>query len=435
MQRYLSRWLYRFSGLHARLEALSRSQAVIEFTPDGRIRDANPYFLSIFGYSLDELRGQHHRLLVDPATAQSSEYAQFWNRLANGHHDAGQYKRYRRDGGELWVQATYNPVLDSHGRVRRIVKYGTDITRQRLMLADMEGKVNALGKSQAVIEFDLNGVILEANNAFLDAMGYRRDEIVGRHHRMFVDPADHDSENYRAFWQKLGQGAYDANVYKRFGKNGREVWIQASYNPIYDLNGKPFKVVKYATDITHRVECTHAVTGAVQEMTHVVQSNAEQAQRARMLSQEAADKTQESRVQLEDLVKRLASLSVQSKRISEITGMIDSISVQTNLLALNAAIEAARAGEHGRGFAVVAGEVRALSQNSAKAAREIADLIESSVAGITESGASARSVDALMADLNGSVQGVAAIMSEINESSRQQIGSVEAVSAAIRELT
>ncbi len=238
------------ADMQARLAAIDKIQAVIEFKLDGTILDANDNFLKTLGYALAEIQGKHHSMFAEPAYAGSSEYRAFWDKLARGEHDAGQYKRIAKGGREVWIQASYNPVFDAAGKPIKVVKFATDITDAKLRAADFEGQLNAVGKAQAVIEFKLDGTILNANDNFLKTLGYTLDEVKGKHHSMFADPAHAASHEYRAFWDKLGRGEYDAGQYKRFAKGGREIWIQASYNPIMDMNGKPFKVVKYAIDIT-----------------------------------------------------------------------------------------------------------------------------------------------------------------------------------------
>ena len=238
--------------LRGKIAALDKSQAVIEFTPDGRILTANENFLQTVGYSLDEIKGQHHGMFVDPAFRQSAEYRMFWERLGRGEYDAGQYKRVGKGGREIWLEASYNPILDTEGRPFKVVKYASNITEQKLRNAEFEGQLAAISKSQAVIEFTPDGKILNANENFLKTVGYSLDEIKGQHHGMFVDPAFRQSAEYRIFWERLGRGEYDAGQYKRVGKGGREIWLEASYNPILDADRKPFKVVKYAADITEQ---------------------------------------------------------------------------------------------------------------------------------------------------------------------------------------
>ncbi|MDQ7746103.1 PAS domain S-box protein [Hydrogenophaga pseudoflava] len=247
------------------VQAIGKSQAVIEFDLTGKVLTANDNFLRALGYTLDEIRGQHHSLFVDPAHAATPEYRMFWDKLGRGEYDAGQYKRIGKGGKEVWIQASYNPILDPAGKPVKVVKYATDITAQRLQAADWSGQIEAISKAQAVIEFDLTGRILGANDNFLGALGYSLAEIQGHHHSMFVDPVERAQPAYREFWERLGRGQFDAGRYRRLGKGGQEIWIQASYNPILDLNGKPFKVVKYATDVTAQVKAAEMLATVVEQ--------------------------------------------------------------------------------------------------------------------------------------------------------------------------
>jgi len=240
------------------IDAIHRLQAVIEFDLTGHIQHANEVFCKAMGYRLDEIRGRHHSMFVDAEYQSSDEYAAFWERLAAGLPEAGQFRRFGKGGKEVWIQASYNPIFDMNGKPFKVVKYAMDITADKLRQADHEGQLAAIGKAQAVIEFDLKGRILHANDNFCRALGYTLDELKGQHHRLFVEPSYRESAEYRAFWDRLGAGQYDAGQYKRIGKSGQEIWIQASYNPIFDMNGKPFKVVKYATDITEQVRAARA---------------------------------------------------------------------------------------------------------------------------------------------------------------------------------
>lgn len=234
----------------AKLEALDRVQAVIEFNMDGTIITANDNFLNAMGYTLDEIKGKHHSLFVEPGYLESTEYKVFWDTLKRGEYQSAEYKRFGKGGKEVWIQASYNPILDFDGEPFKVVKYATDVTSQKLLNANYAGQIEAIGKAQAVIEFNMDGTIITANDNFLNAVGYTLDEIKGKHHSLFVEPEYLESAEYKAFWGKLNRGEYETAEYKRFGKGGKEVWIQASYNPILDLNGNPFKVVKYATDVT-----------------------------------------------------------------------------------------------------------------------------------------------------------------------------------------
>src|SRR5262249_54166541 len=252
--------------LRGQIAAIGKSNAVIEFDLDGTILTANDNFLKTLDYTLEEVRGKHHSMFVDPAEVRSPEYRQFWEKLARGEFDAGRYKRIGKGGKEIWIQASYNAILDRSGRPFKVVKFATDITEQKMRDLDVEGQIAAINKAQAVIEFTLEGKILHANQNFLGAVGYTLDEIRGQHHSMFVDAAFRQSQEYRQFWDSLARGEFQSDQYKRVGKGGKPVWIQASYIPILDANGRPFKVVKYATDITSTmiaVQQTREVVDAV----------------------------------------------------------------------------------------------------------------------------------------------------------------------------
>ena len=235
-------------------QALDRVQAMIEFNLDGTVVSANKNFLRIFGYELDEIVGKHHRIFCDPSYVESGAYAEFWNMLGRGEYHAAEFKRLAKGGKEVWLRASYNPVLDKDGKPVRVVKFATDVTASKLQIAEFEGKVRAIERAQAVIEFELDGTVITANENFLHIFGYNLDEIVGKHHRIFCDPGYAESPEYTQFWQKLGRGEYDADEFKRINKDGAEVWLQASYNPIFDMEGRPLKVVKFASDITAEVQ-------------------------------------------------------------------------------------------------------------------------------------------------------------------------------------
>ena len=245
------------------IDAISRSQAVIEFDINGNILVANDNFLATVGYSLDEIQGKHHRIFVTKQERESEEYQAFWKKLAEGQFYSGEFHRIAKDGSDIWIQATYNPILDINGNAVKVVKYASNITEQKVKNAYFEGQLAAIGKSQAVIEFNMDGIIQHANENFLTTVGYTLDEIKGKHHSMFVDPAHRASPEYAAFWEALRSGTFSSGEYRRLGKNGKEIIIQATYNPILDHNGKPFRVVKFATDITGR-------TQAVDEIKHVI---------------------------------------------------------------------------------------------------------------------------------------------------------------------
>ncbi|WP_157125871.1 methyl-accepting chemotaxis protein [Pandoraea norimbergensis] len=249
----------RQAEFESKVRAIGVSQAVIEFQLDGTVLTANDNFLQALGYSLDEIKGQHHRMFCEPEYANSAAYRDFWARLNRGEFDTGEYKRIGKGGREIWIHASYNPVFDASGRPYKVVKFASDVTAQRRQTAEFEGKVRAMDLAQAVIEFNLDGTVITANDNFLKTLGYAFDDIKGKHHRMFCEPEYAASDTYREFWAKLNRGEFDSGRYKRIGRGGREVWIQATYNPILDMNGRPYKVVKFATDITQQVELEASV--------------------------------------------------------------------------------------------------------------------------------------------------------------------------------
>jgi methyl-accepting chemotaxis protein len=240
--------------LFAIYQALDRVQAIIEFDLDGTVISANENFLRIFDYELDEVVGQHHRMFCDPEYAESDAYAEFWNKLGRGEFHAEEFKRLAKGGREIWLQASYNPVFDDDGKPLRVVKFATDVTASKLQLAEFEGMIRAINRAQAVIEFELDGTVITANENFLRIFGYSLDEVVGKHHRIFCDSGYAESPEYARFWQKLARGEYEADEFKRLSKDGAEIWLQASYNPIFDIEGRPLKVVKFASDITVEVQ-------------------------------------------------------------------------------------------------------------------------------------------------------------------------------------
>jgi methyl-accepting chemotaxis protein len=250
------------------LQALSRAQAVIEFDLNGKILSANDTFCSLMGYTRSEIIGRQHSIFVEPAFAQSADYRSFWGRLGRGEFEADEFKRIAKGGREVWIQGVYNPVRNFAGRLVGVVKVATDITETKLRNAEFEAKLAAISRVQAVTEFTPDGKVITANDAFLAATGYRLDEIQGRSHSMFVDPAFAGSPEYAEFWRKLRAGEYVAAEFKRFGKSGREIWINASYNPIFGLDGRVTKVVKFATDVTERVRAVQAIGNGLEELAH-----------------------------------------------------------------------------------------------------------------------------------------------------------------------
>jgi methyl-accepting chemotaxis protein len=361
-----------------KISAIGRAQAVIEFNLDGTIITANENFLATVGYRLDEIQGKHHQMFVSPGERDSAAYREFWARLGRGEYEAAEYKRFGKGGKEVWILASYNPILDEAGKPFKVVKFASDITADKLKTANYAGQIEAIGKSQAVIEFSMDGQVLTANANFLDTLGYSLAEIQDKHHSMFVPSDQQDGEAYRAFWANLNRGEFQSGEYERVGKGGKQVWIQASYNPIRDLNGKPFKVVKYASDTTAQV-LARMRSEKVRGMMESVAAGAEELNTSVREISAAMSKSRDTALtaveQVESADQQAQRLSEAAESMSSIVQLIGDITGQINLLALNATIESARAGEAGRGFAVVASEVK----NLANQAKQATDKIEQEI--------------------------------------------------------
>ena len=427
------------------IEALSKSLAIIHFNLDGTIITANKNFLDAMGYSLEEVQGKHHKMFVDPVEVNSEEYAKFWESLRSGDAQSKQFKRFAKGRKEIWIQASYNPIIDGKGNVIQVVKYATDITKQKLQTANYEGQISAISKSQAIIEFNLDGTIITANKNFLDATGYSLEEIQGKHHKMFVDPVEANSEEYAKFWEDLRSGKFDARAYKRFAKGGKEIWIQASYNPILDMNDKPFKVVKYATDITKIVqtaeiadrtsENVHGVASAVEELvasTKEISSNMQSSQQA----------TQDIILAIQESNEGTSMLLSGMEQMGVITELIDDIANQINLLALNATIESARAGEAGKGFAVVASEVKNLASQTSGATEDITKKIEDIQSVSQRVSNSVKNIQQLINSVNenvsataGAVEEQASVTNEISKNTQSVASSVTEIAERIKSLS
>lgn len=550
------------------LDAVSKSLAMIQFTPEGVILDANENFLSAVGYRLDEVVGKHHRMFCDRQYAESPAYRQFWADLANGNSIVSEFRRITKSGKDLWISGSYNSVTDKHGKVIRVVKIANDITAEVARRAEIEiismvanetdnsviitdaaqniiyvnpgftkmtgytmdevlgrnpgavlqgplttpktkeeiraalrdkkpiyteilnyhkngdtywvslainpifnkqgqiekfisiqsnvsaikeraiidaSQIEAVGRSQAIIEFTMDGHVVTANKNFCDCLGYSLDEIVGRHHRLFVDPAEVNSPAYTAFWEKLRRGEYDSRVYKRIAKSGRVVWIQATYNAILDTVGRPCKVIKFATEVTNIIETggmaeqgvanAQSVAAAVEEMTASISEISKNMQ----LSKEAAmgilnDSTQSSTA--------AAQLGTSMKVMENVVQLINNIAGQVNLLALNATIEAARAGDAGKGFAVVAAEVKNLATQTTKATEDIARQIQE-VQSVSEKVAesiqtivtSANNVTQYIVGVASAIEEQSAVTQEISANTQRMSSSVSDIAQRIRQLS
>ncbi len=451
------------------LGAIDSSYAFIEFTTEGNILAANKNFLETTGYGLDEIKGRHHAMFVEPAQRESADYRKFWADLRDGRIQADTFKRITKSGREIWIQAVYAPVKDEKGRVQKIVKIATDITATKVDAINKSRQIDEINRTQAVIEFLADGTIVSANANFLATTGYTFDEIKGRHHSTFVDPTQRDSSDYRQFWLDLNAGRFQTAEYKRFGKGGREIWIQATYNPMFDATGKVARVVKYAIDITARKQAEASLKNTLAALTQSAQTLASASEELSSTSQTMSSNSEETAAQsggaasaaeqvsknvttvatsaeemsasVKEIAKNAAEaarvgsaavkvandtnhtvekLGESSTEIGKVIKVITSIAQQTNLLALNATIEAARAGEAGKGFAVGANEVKELAKQTADATEDISAKIE-----------------AIQGDTRGAVSAIAEIskvIARINDIQNTIASAVEEQSVTTNEI-
>jgi methyl-accepting chemotaxis protein len=385
--------------------------------------------------------GQHHRMFCEPEYAASLAYREFWEKLGKGEYDSNEYKRLSKDGRDVWIQASYNPILDAQGQTYKIVKFATDVTDTKVRTMEHEGKVNAINRAQGVIEFDLSGNILSANANFLDLVGYRMEELKNRHHSLFCEPEYVKTTPYREFWGALSSGKFFTGRFMRISKYGQNIWIQATYNPVFNAVGQPYKVVKFATDITAQVELEEAieaktqamdesVTRLMQAIDEVVKTTGDANDQARITQDEA----QRGSLTLSEASAAMDTIGKSAEDIQEIIEVISTIAGQTNMLAFNAAIEAARAGEHGLGFSVVADEVRKLAEKSSQATTKINKLIQETVRRINSGSEISRSAGSAFERIVAGVEKTNGAMTTIGAATQEQHHLAERVAELIGEL-
>lgn len=387
------------------LSAIESHVAVIEFSSTGEILTANTLFLAVVGYTLDEVIGSFHRIFCEPGLTESPEYQTFWQKLRQGVAQTGTFLRVNKQGQPLWLEATYFPVLNEQGRVAKIVKIASDITQKQLRLNSQDAILSALQKSMAVIEFKTDGTIISANDNFLNVMGYRLEQLTGQHHQIFCD-----SEFYQQnpnFWQELVAGQHKAGRFRRIDALGREMWLEATYNPIFDDKGQVTRVVKFASDITERVRQSERNTVIAEEVGVIASETSGIVDKGNYSLQASVQTSTQVSTDLEQASTVISRLNEQAYNIEEIVATISGLADQTNLLALNAAIEAARAGEQGRGFAVVADEVRQLAGRTSTATIEIGQVVQEN------------------RELTGQVSTAINAVTEVAALSRQQVQEVE----------
>lgn len=414
------------------LKALHDHAAFIEFSPDGIIHDINKKFLDVVGYEREELTGQHHSIFCDETYVNSPAYEFFWQKLSAGESFTDKFMRYKKDGSVIWLEANYIPVKNGLGKVKSIIKIASDITERIVIALEKDALLKAASISMGMVTFYPSGHVITANDNFLNSVGYSLADILGKHHSLFCDKIFSTSAEYNHFWKKLRGGEVMTGVYRRITKYGADLWLQASYCPVYDFNGNVIKIVKYAQDITKQKLKNEFEAQAAHKAYDVSSLTATQTSHVSAAIAETSVALEDASTSTTVLNEYIQQLSQRSAEITEISSTIHDIAVQTKLLSLNATIEAARAGVHGRGFSVVAAEVRLLADRIDSATKQISgiteqnsELCKKSVVKIRESN------DAIIKSVD-TAEKTAGIISQISMNASAMMAAVEEINTAVQ---